>query len=174
VLYKYLHVYHFIYSGQGNTTCPRSTTAPQSLGPSLHIGSSPLPVHRHELTWPSSLSSTVSKLNTCTHHKPTNMLHNNHTPTMVSNKHWTKLWSSLNNHLALITHEHIWLEMATGTRNPSTRRVLPDKEAGMEWIFYPWVRYWTKSYTHRVCGYGCGCILPIPAYPRVRHTRKNN
>jgi hypothetical protein len=24
------------------------------------------------------------------------------------------------------------LEMATGTRNPSTRRVLPDKEAGME------------------------------------------
>jgi glycyl-tRNA synthetase alpha subunit len=23
------------------------------------------------------------------------------------------------------------LEMATGTRNPSTRRVLPDKEAGM-------------------------------------------
>jgi hypothetical protein len=25
-----------------------------------------------------------------------------------------------------------YLEMATGTRNPSTRRVLPDKEAGME------------------------------------------
>jgi hypothetical protein len=24
------------------------------------------------------------------------------------------------------------IEMATGTRNPSTRRVLPDKEAGME------------------------------------------
>jgi hypothetical protein len=24
------------------------------------------------------------------------------------------------------------VEMATGTRNPSTRRVLPDKEAGME------------------------------------------
>jgi hypothetical protein len=24
------------------------------------------------------------------------------------------------------------LEMATGTRNPSTRQVLPDKEAGME------------------------------------------
>jgi hypothetical protein len=27
---------------------------------------------------------------------------------------------------------HITLEMATGTRNPSTRLVLPDKEAGME------------------------------------------
>jgi hypothetical protein len=40
--------------------------------------------------------------------------------------------------------------MATGTRNPSTRRVLPDKEAGMEWNFYPWVHYWAKSYTHRV------------------------
>jgi hypothetical protein len=24
------------------------------------------------------------------------------------------------------------VEMATGTRNPNTRRVLPDKEAGME------------------------------------------
>jgi hypothetical protein len=73
-----------------------------------------------------------------------------------------------------VAHLHPWLEMATGTRNPSTRRVLPDKEAGIEWIFYPWVCYWAKSYTHRVCGYGCGCILPIPAYPRVRHTRKNN
>jgi hypothetical protein len=42
------------------------------------------------------------------------------------------------------------LEMAIGTRNPSTRRVLPDKDAGMGWIFYPWVRYWAKSYTRRV------------------------
>jgi hypothetical protein len=42
------------------------------------------------------------------------------------------------------------VKMATGTRNPSTRRVLPDKEAGMGWIFYPWVRYWAKSYTRRV------------------------
>jgi hypothetical protein len=76
--------------------------------------------------------------------------------------------------LAHLKCDQTRLEMATGTRNPSTRRVLPDKEAGMEWIFYPWVCYWAKSYTHRVCGYGCGCILPIPAYPRVRHTRKNN
>ena len=60
------------------------------------------------------------------------------------------------------------LEMATGTRNPSTRRVLPDKEAGMKNILHPRVRYWTNSCTHRVCGYGCGCILPIPAYPRVK------
>jgi hypothetical protein len=65
-------------------------------------------------------------------------------------------------------------ETATGIRNPSTWRVLPDKDAGIEWIFYPWVRYWLKSYTHRVCGYECGCILPIPVYPQVRHTRKNN
>jgi hypothetical protein len=27
--------------------------------------------------------------------------------------------------------------MAMGTRNPSTRRVLPDKETGMELYFYP-------------------------------------
>jgi hypothetical protein len=51
---------------------------------------------------------------------------------------------------AMIRQAGLSLEMATGTRNPSTRRVLPDKEAGMEWIFYPWVRYWAKSYTHRV------------------------
>ena len=23
-------------------------------------------------------------------------------------------------------------------------------------------------------GYGCGCVLPIPAYPRVKNTRQNN
>jgi hypothetical protein len=31
------------------------------------------------------------------------------------------------------------LKMATGTRNPLTRRVLPDKKAGVELILYPWV-----------------------------------
>jgi hypothetical protein len=40
--------------------------------------------------------------------------------------------------------------MAMGTRNPSTRRVLPDKDAGMEWILYPRVRCWVKFFTHRV------------------------
>jgi hypothetical protein len=58
--------------------------------------------------------------------------------------------------------------MAMGTRNPSTRRVLPDKETGMELYFYPWVHKWATSYTHRVSGCGCGYILPIPAYPRVK------
>ena len=42
------------------------------------------------------------------------------------------------------------LKMAMGTRNPSTRRVLSDKNAGMEWILYPRVRYWAKSFTHWV------------------------
>jgi hypothetical protein len=42
------------------------------------------------------------------------------------------------------------VEMAMGTRNPSTRWVLPDKDAGMERILYPWVRYWVKFSTHRV------------------------
>jgi hypothetical protein len=70
--------------------------------------------------------------------------------------------------------QHQQLEMAMGTRNPSTRRVLPDKEVGTEGTSYPWVRYWAKSHTHRVCGYGCGCRLPIPVYPRVRKTRINN
>jgi hypothetical protein len=60
------------------------------------------------------------------------------------------------------------LGMAMGTRNPSTRRVLPDKETGMELYFYPWVHKWATSYTHRVSGCGCGYILPIPAYPRVK------
>jgi hypothetical protein len=46
--------------------------------------------------------------------------------------------------------DNSFVKMATGTRNPSTRQVLPDKEVGMWWIFYPWVRYWVKSYTHRV------------------------
>jgi hypothetical protein len=58
------------------------------------------------------------------------------------------------------------VKMAMGTRNPSTRRVLPDKEVGTEGTSYPRVRYWAKSHTHRVCGYGCGCRLPIPVYPR--------
>jgi hypothetical protein len=66
------------------------------------------------------------------------------------------------------------VKMAMGTRNPSTRRVLPDKEVGTEGTSYPRVRYWAKSHTHRVCGYGCGCRLPIPVYPRVRKTRINN
>jgi hypothetical protein len=42
------------------------------------------------------------------------------------------------------------LEMAMGTRNLNTRWVLPDKDAGMERILYPWVRYWVKFSTHRV------------------------
>ena len=52
--------------------------------------------------------------------------------------------------LIMCFHSGVSLEMAMGTRNPSTRRVLPNKKAGMEWFFYPWVHYWTKSYTHRV------------------------
>ena len=40
--------------------------------------------------------------------------------------------------------------MATGTRNPQTRWVLPGIEAGVEAFYHPRVRYWTKSYTHRV------------------------
>ena len=46
------------------------------------------------------------------------------------------------------------LKMAMGTRNPSIRRVLPDKKTGMEQIFYLWVCYWAKSFTRRVGGYG--------------------
>jgi hypothetical protein len=42
------------------------------------------------------------------------------------------------------------VEMATGTRNPQTRWVLPGIEAGVEAFYHPRVRYWTKSYTHRV------------------------
>jgi hypothetical protein len=42
------------------------------------------------------------------------------------------------------------LEMTTGTRNPQTRWVLPGIEAGVEAFCHPRVRYWTKSYTHRV------------------------
>jgi hypothetical protein len=42
------------------------------------------------------------------------------------------------------------LEMATGTQNPQTRWVLPGIEAGVEAFCHPRVRYWTKSYTHRV------------------------
>jgi hypothetical protein len=64
--------------------------------------------------------------------------------------------------------------MAMSTRKLSTRRVLPDKEVGTEVTSYPRVRYWAKSHTHRVCGYGCGCRLPIPVYPRVRKTRISN
>jgi hypothetical protein len=32
------------------------------------------------------------------------------------------------------------IKMATGTRNPLTRRVLPDKKVGVELVLYPWVR----------------------------------
>jgi hypothetical protein len=42
------------------------------------------------------------------------------------------------------------LEMATGTRNLQTRWVLSGIEAGVEAFCHPRVRYWTKSYTHRV------------------------
>jgi hypothetical protein len=61
-------------------------------------------------------------------------------------------------------HSQRTLEMAMGTQNPSTRRVLPDKET----YFYPRVHKWATSCTHRVSGCGCGYILPIPAYPRVK------
>jgi hypothetical protein len=57
--------------------------------------------------------------------------------------------------------------VATGTRNPSTRRVCDE--------------FFTCGYVIGqnpipigYDGYGCGCILLKPAYPRVRHTRKNN
>jgi hypothetical protein len=50
------------------------------------------------------------------------------------------------------------------TRNPSTRRVLPNKETGMELYFYPRVHKWVTSCTHQVSGCGCGHILPTPAY----------
>lgn len=45
---------------------------------------------------------------------------------------------------------HAQVKMAMGTRNPSTRWVLPDKKTGMEWVFYPWVYYWAKSCSRRV------------------------
>jgi hypothetical protein len=64
--------------------------------------------------------------------------------------------------------------MAMSTRNTSTRRVLPAKEMGMDKLLYPRVRYWAKSFTHRVRGYGHGCTLPVPVYPWVRNTRKNS
>jgi len=64
------------------------------------------------------------------------------------------------------------VKMAMDTRNPITRQILPDKKAGMESIFYPWVHYWTKFLTHRVRGYGYACILPIPVYARVKNTRR--
>jgi hypothetical protein len=51
--------------------------------------------------------------------------------------------------------------MAMGTRNPSTHRVLPDKETGMELYFYSRVYKYATSCTHRVSG--CGYILVIPA-----------
>jgi hypothetical protein len=43
--------------------------------------------------------------------------------------------------IEIIFAVHAGVKMAMGTRNPSTRRVLPDKDAGMEWILYPQVRY---------------------------------
>jgi hypothetical protein len=55
------------------------------------------------------------------------------------------------------------------TQNPSTRRVLPNKDVGMESYFYPRAHKRATSCTHRVSG--CGYILPIPAYPRVKYTR---
>lgn len=53
---------------------PGCTLAPRSLGPSLHVHSSLLRVHRHELAWPSPMSPTISMLNTWTHHEPRDML----------------------------------------------------------------------------------------------------
>jgi hypothetical protein len=64
--------------------------------------------------------------------------------------------------------ERTGVEMAMGTRNPSTRQVLPDKEMGMDLYFYPQVHKWATSCTYRVSGSGCGHILPIPVYPRVK------
>ena len=61
------------------------------------------------------------------------------------------LWAKLGRAgLDALTRLVSCVKMAMGTRNPSTRRVLPDKNAGMEWILYPRVRYWAKSFTHRV------------------------
>ena len=59
------------------------------------------------------------------------------------------------------------LKMATATRNPIKRRV--------------WNEFSTRGYVIEqnpipigYGGYGCGCVLPIPAYPRVKNTRQNN
>jgi hypothetical protein len=60
-------------------------------------------------------------------------------------------------------HKRKYIEMAMGTRTPSTRRVLPDDEAGMELYFHPRVHKWATSCTRRVSGCGFGYILPIPA-----------
>jgi hypothetical protein len=75
--------------------------------------------------------------------------------------------------ISAVAHSHsvlslIGLETAMGTQNPSTRRVLSDKETGMKLYFYPRIHKWATSCTHRVSGCGCGYILPIPAYPRVK------
>jgi hypothetical protein len=51
---------HFTY-----TLACRCSRA-QFLGPTLHVRSSPLPVHRHELAWPSPRPSTVLVFHTCT------------------------------------------------------------------------------------------------------------
>jgi hypothetical protein len=57
-------------------------------------------------------------------------------------------------YFAATTH----VEMSLGTRNPSTRWVLPDKETGMEIYFYPRVHKWATC-IHWVSGCGCGYIL---------------
>jgi hypothetical protein len=51
--------------------------------------------------------------------------------TVYANRSYRLMQSSARS-LAVAFGLAIYLEMATGTRNPSTRRVLPDKEAGME------------------------------------------
>jgi len=58
------------------------------------------------------------------------------------------------------------LEMATGTRNPSTRRVLPDKDAGMEWICTRGYVIGRNPLSIRVW---CGIVVPIPAYPGKKY-----
>jgi hypothetical protein len=57
------------------------------------------------------------------------------------------------------------LEMAMGTRNPSTRRVLPDKDTSMELYFYPRVHKWQHHVPIGQPGAGVGTYYPYP------HTR---
>ena len=42
------------------------------------------------------------------------------------------------------------IQDGNGYPKPEYPMVLPDKKTGMERVFYPWVRYWVKSSSHRV------------------------
>jgi hypothetical protein len=69
---------------------------------------------------------------------------------------------------SLVEHPHIPVRNVNGYPK---RRVLPDKEVGMESYFYPRVPKLATSCTHWVRGCGCGYTLPLPAYPWVKYTR---